>query len=215
MSGRATRFDELLGDLLSRVDVARQGSRLEAGEFHPLGHKAMRTRQRVLEAGYACFVREGYAGTSVPDIHEAAGVSLGTFYTYFRSKSAVVVTLVAEQIAAFVDVLADAGVADGGLSAYVHHYARTADFQRVWEEATHLEPEVAEFRWAAQQAFDAWLARGIARPGLDAASTARLLNAMIDRYCYMTFVVDGHRDPATVDRVLALLSEAIHRVVAP
>lgn len=210
MSGRAIRFDELL----ARVDVARQGSRLEAGEFHPLGHKAARTRQRLLEAGYACFVSNGYAGTSVPDIHEAAGVSLGTFYTYFRSKSAVVVTLVAEQIAAFVDALADADVTDGGLGAFVRHYARTADFQRVWEEATHLEPEVAEFRWAAQEAFDAWLAGGIARPGLDAAATARLLNAMVDRYCYMTFVVDGHRDPATVARVIHLLSDTIHRAVA-
>lgn len=215
MSGRATRFDELLDDLLGRVDLARQGSRLEAGEFHPLGPKAMQTRQRVLAAGYECFVRDGYAATSVPDIHAAAGVSLGTFYTYFRSKSAVVVTLVADQIAAFVDVLAHDEVADAGLTAFVRHYARTADFQRVWEEATHLEPEVATFRWAAQEAFDAWLARGIARPGLDAAPTARLLNAMIDRYCYFTFVVDGRRDEATVESVRNLLRDAIRKIVHP
>jgi TetR/AcrR family transcriptional regulator, transcriptional repressor for nem operon len=44
------------------------------------------TRQRILDAAKGLVLERGYAGTSVDDIHTAAGVSRGTFFYHFPSK---------------------------------------------------------------------------------------------------------------------------------
>jgi AcrR family transcriptional regulator len=43
-------------------------------------------RIRLLEGARKCFADRGYGGTTVNDIAEAAGVSIGSFYKYVRSK---------------------------------------------------------------------------------------------------------------------------------
>lgn len=48
------------------------------------------TRQHVLETALELFRRRGFARTTMRDIAEAAGLSLGAAYHYFRSKDALV-----------------------------------------------------------------------------------------------------------------------------
>ena len=48
--------------------------------------KSQRTRKLVLEAAMELMKEHGYYGTTIRDICAAAGVSVGTFYTYFPSK---------------------------------------------------------------------------------------------------------------------------------
>jgi AcrR family transcriptional regulator len=43
-------------------------------------------RQRLLAGARECFARKGYGGTVVDEIAAAAGVSIGSFYKYVRSK---------------------------------------------------------------------------------------------------------------------------------
>ena len=61
-------------------------------------------RQRILDAAARCFDRQGFHGTTIPDICAEAGVSTGAVYTWFDSKAAIV--------AAFAD---EAGQARGAL----------------------------------------------------------------------------------------------------
>ena len=44
------------------------------------------TRQRLLDAAQAIFMKKGFVAASVEDIAEAAGYTRGAFYSNFRSK---------------------------------------------------------------------------------------------------------------------------------
>ena len=221
-------FDQEVRRILGRAEEARQGSRREAGVLHPLGRKAERTRTALLTAAYEQFVGAGYRATSVEDIHGAAGVSLGTFYQYFRDKADLITTLVADQIVESSEHLFHPGRVrpsyDGAVSSvepYVRHYAATADFQRVWEEATHIEPEVRSIRSDVTGLIDEALRLGIARGqragaihrDLDPAECARALNAMVDGYCYRTFVARGARGEEAVEAVIRTVATIWSRVL--
>lgn len=54
----------------------------------PQQNRSTQTRERISTAARDCFVREGYDRTQAKDIASAAGVSIGTFYEYFRDKTA-------------------------------------------------------------------------------------------------------------------------------
>jgi AcrR family transcriptional regulator len=214
--------------ILGRAEETRQGRRREAGVLHPLGRKAERTRTALLAGAYEQFVRVGYRATSVEDIHGAAGVSLGTFYQYFRDKADVITTLVADQIVESSDHLFHPGRVrpslEGAVEAvepYIRHYADTADFQRVWEEATHIEPEVRSIRSDVTGLIDEALRLGISRGqragavhrGLEPAETARALNAMVDGYCYRAFVARGERGDEAVEAVIRTVATIWSRVL--
>ena len=51
---------------------------------------AMETRKKLLNAGKEIICRKGLTNVSVEEITEAAGVSKGTFYTYFKRKEDIV-----------------------------------------------------------------------------------------------------------------------------
>jgi AcrR family transcriptional regulator len=54
--------------------LIKDGNALQAG------------RERLLAGAKECFVRKGYGGTVVGEIADAAGISIGSFYKYVRSK---------------------------------------------------------------------------------------------------------------------------------
>lgn len=210
----------LIEELIADANLARNDLRRQGDELRPLGKKASRTRLELLDAASACFLANGYRATSVEDIHEAAAVSIGTFYQYFRDKADVMTTLVAEAIIdsasrMFPNVpLVDDDAPRGALEGFVKNYARTADFQAVWEEATHFEARLADFRHRVAHVVEAGLAEqiiegqqsGAVADTLDPLETARALAAMVDRYCYLTFVVDGVRDRDSVRRTTDLVA---------
>lgn len=55
--------------------------------------KKFQARQRILTAAAQQFECQGFANTSIADIMQAAGLSVGTFYNYFGSKEEVLLTL--------------------------------------------------------------------------------------------------------------------------
>jgi TetR/AcrR family transcriptional regulator len=59
---------------------------LAAEEDGPLGMRAARTRQAILEAARKLFLERGYAGTRINNITDACDISRAGFYTYFRHK---------------------------------------------------------------------------------------------------------------------------------
>jgi AcrR family transcriptional regulator len=62
--------------------------------------QAERTRQLVLDTARALFAERGYAGASLQDIADAAGVGKANVYYYFRTKAALLDALLGERISA-------------------------------------------------------------------------------------------------------------------
>ncbi|MBW2102115.1 MAG: TetR/AcrR family transcriptional regulator [Deltaproteobacteria bacterium] len=58
-----------------------------------LGAKGRATRAAILEAAHEVFKAHGYYGSSVSEITRRCGVSIGTFYQYFRNKEQVFLEL--------------------------------------------------------------------------------------------------------------------------
>lgn len=58
-------------------------------------HLAAR-RQQIIDAGRACFARNGFHATSMQDVIAEAGLSVGAFYRYFRGKNELI-EAIAEQ----------------------------------------------------------------------------------------------------------------------
>ena len=71
-------------------------------------------RREILEVAAQLFARKGYAGTSIRDIGEQAGVLGGSLYHHIKSKDALFVELHNAALDTAAEVLADAmdGVAD-------------------------------------------------------------------------------------------------------
>jgi len=57
----------------------------------PLPTKGERTRQQLLDAAYALFLEQGYAGTSMRQISERTDLTLSGIYNHFPSKDAIFV----------------------------------------------------------------------------------------------------------------------------
>lgn len=206
--------DPAVRAVLDAVDAVASGLvRREGAQEHPLGTKAARTRARLLLAARDVFAERGYQASSVTAITERARVGAGTFYQYFRDRSDVLAALVGEGVlVALADIRRwDATEGRAGLRtivhAYVAGYAANADFQAVWEEVSHIEAPLAHLRRSLTDLYVAGFQaelerasdRGLVRPGLDHAETARALTAMVDRYCFQVFVQGTGPLPDVVD----------------
>lgn len=55
--------------------------------------QARETRERLIDTTMKLIAREGYRNTTISRICEASGVSVGTFYQYFRSKKDIIVLI--------------------------------------------------------------------------------------------------------------------------
>lgn len=56
-------------------------------------------RQRIVDAASACARRSGFHGSSMAEIAQAAGLSVGQIYRYFDNKEAIIAAIVARDMA--------------------------------------------------------------------------------------------------------------------
>jgi TetR/AcrR family transcriptional regulator, mexJK operon transcriptional repressor len=63
----------------------------------PQQDRSRQKRDRLVETATKLFIERGYEDTTSDDIAIAAGVSVGTFYKYFRNKKQVLLTIMLEQ----------------------------------------------------------------------------------------------------------------------
>jgi AcrR family transcriptional regulator len=207
--------------VLAAIESATAGGRREGDTEVPLGRKAARTRAALLDAARTVFTEKGYASTSVGDIATEAGVSLGAFYQYFRDRADILGTLVGEAAQRMLEDANDVWRPGEGregvrsvLAAFVTHYRATSKFQRVWEEVTHVEGDLADLRRELVRTYTAAVElalrngqeEGSVRADLDAEGAAIALAAMVDRTCYLRFVFD-RRPGTTVDEVVDSLTD--------
>ena len=70
-------------------------------KVRPLKSKGRATRSAILDAAHEVFKDTGYYGSSISEISRRCGVSMGTFYHYFKNKEQVFLELSDEIIARF------------------------------------------------------------------------------------------------------------------
>lgn len=185
------------------------------------------TAERLLEG-------RAFGDISIDDLARGAGISRPTFYFYFPSKDAVLLTLLdrvtEEANAAAGDVLdrlaedprarwreliarfhATFGAHRALVLACAQVRGTNAEVRRLWAEV--LE------RWvrAVQAAIEGERRRGAAPDGLPARDLAIALNSMSERVWYATFAGDGPAvaEPDVVDVLLDVWLTAVYRTTAP
>ena len=190
----------------------------------PAGPKARRTRAQLIDAATTLFAEQGFQNTAVAQIAERAGVSLGTFYQYFRNRDEVLAAMVNAQLEGIRTAQGEGwhvrdGVAglERVLLVYVQAYTRVIDMSRVWESVSQTEPEMIELRREAGRRITNGFARELVRAGKagemrtlsrrEALLTARALAGMIDRMCFDMFAFDPPEPAATEEEVAALVAK--------
>ena len=190
----------------------------------PAGPKARRTRAQLIDAATTLFAEQGFQNTAVAQIAEHAGVSLGTFYQYFRNRDEVLAAMVNAQLEGIRTAQGEGwhvrdGVAglERVLLVYVKAYTRVIDMSRVWESVSQTEPEMIELRREAGRRITNGFARELVRAGKagemrslsrrEALLTARALAGMIDRMCFDMFAFDPPEPAPTEEEVAALVAQ--------
>jgi AcrR family transcriptional regulator len=176
-----------------------------------------------MAAAMQLFAEHGYQSSSVAQIAEAAGVSLGTFYQYFRNRSEVLAALTNESLRRMETNTGARWSADEGADGlerifrvYVESYTENIAMARVWEDVSQTEPEMIELRRAAARTITGQFAAELLRAGKagtmrtmsarQATLTARALAGMADRLCFELFVFDPPDPAPTHDEVASLLA---------
>ncbi|PJZ52619.1 TetR/AcrR family transcriptional regulator [Leptospira adleri] len=60
----------------------------------PIQSRSIETKEKIIEAAYKLVKQRGYSETGIRDIVDAAGVSIGTFYSYYRDKNDIALEII-------------------------------------------------------------------------------------------------------------------------
>ncbi|XVQ14947.1 TetR/AcrR family transcriptional regulator [Spirillospora sp. CA-255316] len=158
--------------------------------------RGRQTRAHLVEAAKAVFERDGFLHARIADICDAAGVSHGSFYTYFISKEEIfkeVADSVELDLLALDPAPADADPVQRVRAANEHYlrvYRANAKIMKVIHQVSTIDAEVRETRLQRQDAFARAIERrirrlqeaGLADPGVDAAYAAHALGGMVAHF---------------------------------
>lgn len=157
-------------------------------------------RAQIMEAARACFMRKGFAQSTIQDICKGAGLSPGAIYRYFKSKNDIVFAMgdenremllamveemkgrhTALEILDFIGerffgLLAEPG-ADQTVRMYLELWAETLRNPEMHEQARH---SVRAWRDALAALIEKGQAEGLFHPEQDANTSAMILIAMFE-----------------------------------
>jgi AcrR family transcriptional regulator len=163
----------------------------------PLTARGRRTRDALLVAGRDLFETRGFNGTTADEIADAAGVSHGTFYTWFTDKDALLRALVdseladAQQAFQVPDSITDpvARITEAN-RRYLTTFASYAKLFQVVEEVATVDPYYRDLLIALRRDYVARIsttisrmqAAGLVDETLDSHVTASALSAMVEGF---------------------------------
>ena len=167
-----------------------------------MAKKGAETRERLLDAAIALFLRQGYAGTSLDDILRDTGLTKGAFFHHFRSKSDLALAAAQhageQQARLFAECSAQAeAMSDDPLERMLVFLRLSLElpqtpagciFATYTHESAQFEPEIQAFvaerfrRWQAayEQKFVALIAARTPALPVTAAELAQMLICMIE-----------------------------------
>jgi AcrR family transcriptional regulator len=191
----------------ARADVGQQEP---SQEVQPLTKRGLRTRARLLKAAGIVFERDGYLNAKITDITATAGVSNGSFYTYFKSKEAIFSALIREVNEQMYNALSLPHEEGQGIEerieqvtrAYVQAYRKHAGLIGILEQVATFNAEFREMRRQIRQTFrrrtERWIRRlheqGIGDLELPPQCTAEALTSMVSNFCYVSMVLGENYD---------------------
>ena len=170
--------------------------------------KAVKRREKILEAAVMCFLENGYHQTGVRDIAKRAGVSLGNLYNHFPGKHDVLAEIAAlerSELEPFLRLLAGSASATTVLDEFVTAYAKYLAVPEnviltieITSEAIR-KPDIAEMFLANRNvlvtALASVLARGVAdgdfRALPDANEASMLVIEVIEGSAYRSALGGG------------------------
>jgi AcrR family transcriptional regulator len=120
-----------------------------------LGRRGARTRTRLLEAAEDVFAQIGYHEASIVKITEAAGVAMGTFYLYFRSKKEIFDELLRDLNRRVRHAMSEASTQGStrleqevlGFQAFFRFTAEHPGLYRVIRQAEFVSPEMLRYHY--------------------------------------------------------------------
>lgn len=197
---------------------------LDSQSVTPRGHKTM---ARLRTASRSAFADLGWQGTRVKDIVERAGVSHGTFYTYYENRAAILVDLVTETMASFVALASQpwqgeepGQVLERIIGGFLDTYAADADVMQAWMQASREEEAFGVLYLDLRQRFIDRITEQLQavveagdRPdvGPPVATVASALAAMVEHFAYCRSVLgEKHRAEDAVDSLMLVWGGAIN-----
>ncbi|UGQ12437.1 TetR/AcrR family transcriptional regulator [Yinghuangia sp. ASG 101] len=167
--------------------------------------RGRQTRGLLLEAAKTVFERDGFLHARIADICDAAGISHGSFYTYFLSKEEIfkeIVDSVELGLLTLEPAPADADPVERIRAANEHYlqaYRDNAKLMRVIHQVATIDAEVRETRLQRQDAFARAIERrirrlqetGLADPEVDASYAAQALGGMVAHFAEYLFNTDN------------------------
>ena len=192
------------------------GPALSPGPSAPLTPKGHRTRQRLLAAARTVFERDGFLNARVADIAVVAGVSHGTFYTYFASKTEIFRSVMSDVMGLVWNTRTSTD-GDPHLGPYERIERSNRQFLKVYrenhvmmglmEQAVTYDDEVRQLRQMVRErsvervrlSIEQMQRDGIARSDLDAFCVSSALVSMVSNFIYFWLVMgEGDYDDETV-----------------
>lgn len=209
---------------------------MEATKSAPKGRGRRGTRasgddreRAILETAERLLEERTLSEISVDDLAKGAGISRPTFYFYFASKDAVVLTIIDRLVAdaggsreEIITALTDGGPQEGLRVGLENLYAAFRSRPGVVRAGTDLRTTNQEARDLWAQVMEGWVAdvtavieaeraRGAAPPGLPARDLAIALVQMNERAQYATLL--GESPSLDGDRVLDVLIDVWLRAI--
>lgn len=192
-------------------------------------HQHAARRQGILDAAKTCFARTGFHGTSTTDICAAAGVSSGSLFHYFPNKKAVIVAIVeqeGENTARYLDGLAAQDDLHAALREFMALILSLAADREFANLALEIAVEAArdadvgalaarndgELRRRIEQLIDEAVRRRQIDPGVDAASAAHVVAALVDGVFSRVAVDAGFRPDRQRETFLLMLDRLLRPV---
>lgn len=174
-------------DILADLDLPRV----------PQQARSRQKRDALLAAAARLFEERGYDSTTADDIAAAAEVSIGTFYSYFRNKRQVFVSLFAASFEAFLALrISEQDFADNPRAVIrdliqrgMDRHGIEFDLQKAWHEILPRDPELAAFHDKFHQVIYQQIlaatrraqAKGLLWPDLDLETTCYGLTLLLDK----------------------------------
>ena len=91
--------------MMSSKNAAKTDDYQDSSVRKPVQSRGKKTREKILKAAADLFGKEGFEKTTTHKVVKAAGVSVGTFYAYFKDKEAILLELFDQHARALYEVL--------------------------------------------------------------------------------------------------------------
>lgn len=202
-----------------------QHSDLEPAEkTGPKTERGRRTLRRLLDAAGEEFGARGYHETAISNITQRAGVGLGTFYVYFKSKEEVFTSLVADMGARTRHALTES-VKDApnrleaerlGIHAYLDFVRSHKALYRVVMEAQFVAPEAyRDYYRVFSEAYRQQLSQAAARGEISTGEDEVRVWALMGASTFLGLKFGVWDDSADVDRVSEAAADLMINGLAP